>query len=198
MDRGVKVCTIVSDVPSSRRFSYIGLDNVAAGRTAGRMVHRMTPKGGGKIGVITGSNEIRDHLERYMGLSQALTMYRPDALVLPALEGYSIDQTNAELVEKLFAEHDDMLGLYSIAGGSAGVIEGLRKVGKPDNFVAIVHELEPSVREALLDGTVDLVLHQNTQNMLRITIKTLVNACEGRPPDPERLPIEIFVAENLP
>lgn len=195
---GVKVCTIVSDVPSSRRCAYVGLDNVAAGRTAGRMMHRMMPKGPGSIGVITGSNQIRDHLERYMGLSQALTLYRPDVRVLPACEGDSIDHRNTEHVEQLFADHDDLLGIYSIAGGSTGVIAGLRNVERPEGFVAVVHELEPSVREALIDGTIDLVLHQNTRSMMRITLNTLLNACEGLPPDPERLPIEIFVAENLP
>lgn len=198
VDIGVTVCTIVSDVPSSRRFAYIGLDNVAAGRTAGRMIHRMAPDGPGTVGVITGSNEIRDHLERYMGFSQALTMYRPEARVLPAMEGFSFNETCADMVEKLLRENDDLLGLYSIAGGSAGVIDGLRRVGKPAGLVVAVHELEPVVRDALLDNTIDLVLHQSPQDMMRIALRTLANACEGKPPEPERMTIELFIAENLP
>lgn len=195
---GVKVCTIVSDVPSSNRFAYIGLDNVAAGRTAGRMIAAMAPPGPGRVGVLTGSNQIRDHLERYMGLSQALTLYRPELRVLPACEGFSFNDKHAEMTRALLQDHEDLSALYSIAGGSLGMIEGLRTAGKPEGMVAVLHELEPGVREAMLDGTIDLVLHQDPRNMLRIAIGTMVNACRGRPPLKERLPIEIYVAENLP
>ena len=38
---GTKVVTLVSDVPSSRRHHYIGIDNIAAGRTAGALVGRL-------------------------------------------------------------------------------------------------------------------------------------------------------------
>ena len=37
---GVQVVTLVSDVPGSRRHHYVGIDNVAAGRTAGSLIGR--------------------------------------------------------------------------------------------------------------------------------------------------------------
>ena len=38
--RGVAVVTLVSDVPSSRRLHYVGIDNPAAGRTAATLMGR--------------------------------------------------------------------------------------------------------------------------------------------------------------
>ncbi len=38
---GVFVVTLVSDVPGSRRHHYVGIDNVAAGRTAATLVGRL-------------------------------------------------------------------------------------------------------------------------------------------------------------
>ena len=37
---GTHVVTLVSDVPGSRRHHYVGIDNVAAGRTAGSLIGR--------------------------------------------------------------------------------------------------------------------------------------------------------------
>ncbi len=38
---GMFVVTLVSDVPGSRRHHYVGVDNVAAGRTAGVLLGRL-------------------------------------------------------------------------------------------------------------------------------------------------------------
>ncbi|KMW59937.1 Xylose regulator from LacI family [Candidatus Rhodobacter oscarellae] len=198
VEQGVAVCTIVSDVPSSTRSAFIGLDNVAAGRTAGRFVSRLARPGPGEVGIVTGCNQIRDHIERMMGFNQSLTMYRPDLRMLPPQEGFSKDASNATIVRQLIRRHPDLAAIYSIAGGSCGVIDGLRYQEKPEGLFVVVHELEPMVREALIDGAVDMVLHQDTRSMTRLAMNALVAACEGREPDPETLAINIYVAENLP
>ncbi|KMW56349.1 Xylose regulator from LacI family [Candidatus Rhodobacter oscarellae] len=198
VDQGVQVCTIVSDVSSSRRSSFIGFDNVAAGRTAGRMLDQMVRRSTGTVGVITGSNQIRDHIERYMGLTQSMALYRPGLRVLPAAEGHSRNHENQELVAQMIREHHDLVAVYSIAGGSIGVIDALQEAGVGKDIVAIVHELEPRVREALADGTINLALHQNTRSMMRLATEAMIAACEGRPGPEEKLVIEMYVAENLP
>ena len=40
---GMFVVTLVSDVPGSRRHHYVGIDNVAAGRTAASLIGRLDP-----------------------------------------------------------------------------------------------------------------------------------------------------------
>ncbi|MGY4342347.1 DNA-binding LacI/PurR family transcriptional regulator [Bradyrhizobium sp. LM2.9] len=55
VDAGTKVVTLVSDVPSSRRHHYIGIDNIAAGRTAGALVGRLVGQRSGKVAIIAGS-----------------------------------------------------------------------------------------------------------------------------------------------
>ena len=52
---GVVVVSLVSDIPSSDRNNYVGLDNVAAGRTAGQLMGRFVGPGPGDILVVTGS-----------------------------------------------------------------------------------------------------------------------------------------------
>src|SRR6202167_395556 len=52
---GTYVVTLVSDVPGSRRHHYVGIDNVAAGRTAGTLIGRLLGPRSGAVAVIAGS-----------------------------------------------------------------------------------------------------------------------------------------------
>jgi LacI family transcriptional regulator len=49
---GTKVITLISDAPLSLRSLYVGIDNIAAGRTAGALVGRFIGEGKGKIAII--------------------------------------------------------------------------------------------------------------------------------------------------
>src|SRR6516164_1432262 len=76
VDADAKVVTLVSDVPSSRRHHYIGIDNIAAGRTAGALVGRLTARPG-KVAIVDGSTALRDHTERIFGFNQVLVSEFP-------------------------------------------------------------------------------------------------------------------------
>ena len=72
VSRGTRVVTMVSDLPGSLRHHFVGIDNVAAGRTAASLLGRFTGKRAGKIGLLVGSLALRDHAERKSG------SFRPD------------------------------------------------------------------------------------------------------------------------
>ena len=72
VDGGTKVVTLVSDVPSSRRHHYVGIDNIAAGRTAGALVGRLVGPPQGKVAIVAGSQALRDHAERIFGFNQVM------------------------------------------------------------------------------------------------------------------------------
>jgi LacI family transcriptional regulator len=55
VERGVAVVTLVSDVPSSKRSHYAGIDNSSAGRTAATLRGRYLGNKNGKVGLIAGS-----------------------------------------------------------------------------------------------------------------------------------------------
>src|SRR5688572_24815566 len=60
--RGIAVVTLVSDLPGSARKHFVGIDNIAAGRTAASLLGRFCAPG--RIGLIAGSLALRDHRER--------------------------------------------------------------------------------------------------------------------------------------
>src|SRR5438874_12736261 len=65
------VITQDSDAPTSNRASYIGTDNVAAGRQAGGLIKEALPQGG-KIMIFVGSLDAANAQQRYQGIKEAL------------------------------------------------------------------------------------------------------------------------------
>ncbi|RVO21999.1 LacI family DNA-binding transcriptional regulator, partial [Sinorhizobium meliloti] len=64
---GIAVVTLVSDLPGSGRDHFAGVDNVAAGRTAGSLMGRFLGGGEGPVAVLAGSMLVRDHRDRLEG-----------------------------------------------------------------------------------------------------------------------------------
>ena len=198
--RGVHVVTVVSDAPTTRRFHYVGIDNPAAGRTAGSLMGRFL--GGataGRIGVIAGSLALRDHAERHFGFNQVLSAEYPRFTVLPVLEGRDDPARNAAHASALLA-HPDLVGIYNAGAGNDGIATALVASGRARDVVWIAHELSTETRRLLCCDVVDAVIDQNAGHEARSAARVLLACCTGAPinPDQERICIDIFLRDNLP
>ncbi len=199
-ERGTHVVTLVSDAPTSRRFHYVGIDNLAAGRTAGTLMGRFLGGAtGGRIGVIAGSLALRDHAERYFGFNQVLTAEYPRFAVLSVLEGRDDPARNRKHTEDMLAVHD-LVGLYNAGAGNEGIATALAACGREREMVWIAHELSTETRRLLCCDVVDAVIDQNAGHEARSATRLLLARCTGVPInlEQERIRIEIFLRDNLP
>ncbi|MBG6209542.1 LacI family transcriptional regulator [Labrenzia sp. EL_126] len=199
-DRGVPVVTLVSDHPASSRQHFVGIDNMAAGRTAGRLIGRFLPESPGKIGLIAGSLGLRDHAERYAGCEQVIASSFPHLKMLKVREGRDDNKRNADLVRKLLEEHADLAGLYNIGAGNRGIISALNAPTQAGSLVFVGHELTPYTRDALNSGVMDAVIAQDPGHEIRSAIRVLKALCDGVPiiEGQERIGIDVFIRDNLP
>lgn len=200
VDTGMKVITLVSDIPTSRRHYFIGIDNTAAGRAAGTLMGRFLCGRGGTIGVIAGSLSQRDHIDRLFGFEQIIRSRYPRLRILPVEEGASLRTRNATITKRLLEKHPDLCGIYSLAAGNAGIIEGLSECPRNPAPVVILHELSGLVRSALQDGKIDAVLAQDTGRIARSAVRVLTALCSGGNivEAQEKMSIGIYLADNLP
>jgi LacI family transcriptional regulator len=196
--RGVHVVTFISDVPNSARERFIGIDNVAAGRVAASLLKRFVSAPKGDVAVVAGSGILRDHVERRMGFEQVMRSECPHLNVLPWIEGEELAGVVDEKLSKLLAQNRNIVGLYSLGGGTRGVIEAV-KVAQPDIRV-VTTELSEHTRNALMSGVIDAVLVQDPSHEVRSAIRVLKALAENAAinESQERIRIEIFVRDNLP
>lgn len=200
IERGVNLITLVSDIPTSKRLHFVGIDNVAAGRVAGTLMGRFLAPQSGKVGVIAGSLQMRDHVDRYLGFEQILCTRFPSLRILPIEEGDSLQDKNAAITRRLLEKHDDLIGIYSAAAGNIGILDVLDDLGAGDRLVVIMHELSEHVRDGLSSGAVDAVINQDTGHIARSAVRVLTAYCNGRSiiEAQEKIRIDIYLADNLP
>ena len=159
---GTHVVTVVSDVPGSRRHHYVGIDNVAAGRTAGSLIGRF---------VCGRKRQGRDHRRLPFAARSRRAGVRPQSGDEPRisatarrsapLEGGDRDDANEALTARLLTDHPDLIGLYNVGAGTPGVMKALGDAGREGDVAFIAHDLTPSTRRGLLRGVVDAVIVQD-------------------------------------
>jgi len=198
-NRGIAVVTLVADLPNSKRHHFVGIDNVAAGRTAARLMGRFIG-GAGQLLIITGSRLANDHLERINGFNAVMTEDYPGLTVVTTLEG----RDDAELIHKLlpdiFANNPNINGIYSAAAGNPGLIQYLQETGLHKDMVVVAHELTDSSQQALANGIFDVVIAQDTGHLIRSATRLLMATADQFPFDhsQERIRIDIHLCENMP
>jgi len=197
---GMFVVTLVSDVPGSRRHHYVGIDNVAAGRTAASLIGRLSHSRVGKIGVIAGSQLLRDHAERIFGFQQVIGLEYPNLILVGPVEGGDQDSLNESLMAKLLADHADLVGVYNVGAGTPGVAKAISDAGREREIVFVAHDLTSFTRRALLRGVIDAVVHQDPGREARSAMRVLLGLIRREPvlTEQEKIPIEIIMRDNLP
>ena len=195
-EAGIPVVTILTDLPGSPAIGYVGLDNRAAGRTAGLLMGRMTSRPG-KVGIITGGALYRSHEEREIGFVTVLRQEFPHLDVMNSWVGQDDPMRNHTIVKDVLAREPDLVGLYSIGSGNRGIEKALIESGRQHDITFIAYNLTPLTRHALLDGTIDAVIHQDMALASRSAIDALLNQLNGVEPSIPEIPIEIILRENI-
>ena len=194
--RGIVVMTLVSDLPQSARRQFIGIDNQAAGRTAASLMGRFLPQGG-KVAVIAGSLHLHDHADRLAGFEAVLKAEFPGLTLIGPLEGHDDGSQTGAILTQVLAQHPDLMGVYNLGAGNAGLVAALETVGK--SLRVIAHELTAPTRKGLLAGLIDIVLDQNPDGEIREAIAAARALALGGGGRPVSTPIEIgiFLRDNL-
>lgn len=196
--RGIRIITLVSDLPHSARHGFVGIDNVAAGRTAASLMGRFCRMG--KVGLVAGSLDLRDHAERIAGFRAVTGAQYPRLEIVGPVEGQDAFTATYEQTLALLRAHPDLMGLYNVGAGNAGMLTALAEMGMNRSVAVIAHELTGPTRAGLASGAVDVVIDQGPEAEIRAVCEMawrLVLGADAAPPE-RPLEIRIFLRDNLP
>src|SRR3954464_27251 len=136
-ERGVPTVTLISDIASTRRAGYVGLDNRSAGRTAGYLIARFIRSVPAQVAMIAGSLSYRAHEEREMGFLHLFREMFPAIEVVGLREGHDDEGQNYRQTKMLLARHPGLAGIYNIGGGAEGIGRALREAGRAREVVFV-------------------------------------------------------------
>ena len=198
--RGIAVVAFVSSQPNAQSAYFVGINNEAAGRTAGQLLARFTGERSGAVLVVTETMQSRDSLERRLGFDAIMAKYIPRLRVNPSMETYADAERTAKIIPAALYNNPEIIGIYLMNHDISETMQAIEAQGIPQNCVIIGHELTRNTRARLIDGSMDAVITQDVGHLVRSSIRIL----KGRitridtVTSQERIRIEIILRENLP
>ncbi|HQX57701.1 MAG TPA: substrate-binding domain-containing protein, partial [Burkholderiaceae bacterium] len=198
--RGVATITLISDLSACNRAAYVGLDNRAAGRTAGYLLGRFIGPRAGKVAMIAGSLSYRAHEEREVAFLHIFEEMFPSVQVVGLREGQDDADQNYQQTRALLDQHPNLVGIYNIGGASDGVARALKEAGREHKVVFVGHGLTPDTRALLIDGTMDAVITQSPQSAMMSCVRIFTNLRDQRPmmAGVEAVRSTVVLRENMP
>ena len=198
-DRNIAVVAFVSGQSHVAQDHFIGIDNVAAGRTAATLMGRFLCRDKAKILTISHSMQARDSLERRLGFDAVMREQFPGVEVLPTLETHRDPVRARKVIAQSIRVHQNISGVYLLVSANPALLEALRAEGLFSSTVTIAHELTSHTKESLLTGEIDAVITQNVGHLVRSALRVLRAKCDDLQFDPsqEKIRIEIVTRENI-
>ena len=195
-DRDLPVITILTDLPGADVMGYSGLDNRSAGRTAGLLMGRLC-KQAGEVATFWGGGLYRSHEEREIGFRSVIRDEFPELSLLGDIKGRDDPHRNYELAKTLLASNRNLRGIYNVGGGNRGIEKALIESGRAADITYVAFNLTPLTKQALLNGTIDAVVHQDMARVAHLAVTALVDNFTGKPVAFPNVPVEIIMRENI-
>lgn len=197
--QGTAVVTLITDQPQAPRDHFVGIDNHAAGRTAGVLLGRFAGQKPGKVAVVVSSMLARDMVDRRLGFDEVLAERFPHLQALPSLEGHDDRDLTARITSACLDAHDNVVAIYVAGAGTRGVNEAVRLSGLSHPPVVVAHELTAHTRAGLEDGSIDAVIAQDVGHLARSALRVLRAKADRLAIDEgqEQIRITVILRENL-
>ncbi len=197
--RRIPVITLVTDVPSVPRLSYVGLDNRCAGQTAAYLVDQWLGAQGCDVLVSSSGQRFQGEGERIEAFREALAAMRPDCGVQVLDAGQGLHAPTVVAVGRLLARQLGVAAVYSVGGANAAIRAAFEQAGRACR-VFIGHDLDDDNLALLRKRQLSAVLHHDLHHDLHLACHLLMQH-HGAAPNaaaPTRSNVEVITPFNLP
>ncbi|MBV4531395.1 LacI family DNA-binding transcriptional regulator [Pseudomonas sp. SWRI107] len=196
MAAGVPVVLLTSSLPGMPGATYVGIDNHAAGRAAGRLMSQWIGPGQGAVLLVTNSLLYHAHQLRVKGFLEVMAERAPQVPVIGPIECFDDDDLNASKISDFLSRPHGVCGLYTTGSGSTGVHRAL--LGGSRQPVWISHEATAQHAGMLREGVLSLVLDQDPEGQAEAAIQHLLYANGDLDAPPQVKPqLRIVIDETL-
>ncbi|HCI07913.1 LacI family DNA-binding transcriptional regulator [Ascidiaceihabitans sp.] len=196
---GIPVVTLVTDLTTTKRIAYVGLDNQSAGRTAAYLIAKSIGEGAGTVLTSKSNSLFLGEEEREVAFKVTLSRLCPKLCIVDANGGSGVHFETARIIQSVVEGLDKVRAVYSMGGGNKTILEVLKQNAlRPDIFVA--HDLDNDNRTLIEQGNLSFVLHHD----LRVDLQNVFHAFLHHHKlalEPLETPIshiQVITPENIP
>jgi LacI family transcriptional regulator len=195
---GVPVICVTSDLPSTQRLGYVGINQLQAGRSAAHLMAMMLGRPEGDV-IISVGNAFRCQAEREMGFRWYLRERCPGLAVREIVDVRDDPEVAFQAIKKAFATEPRPLGIYAVSGGNLGIARALAELELDPPPIFIGHELNLNSRQLLLEDRMHAVIDHDTVSEMRLCFEQLRRQRAGEL-DPKlfvQQPPRLVLRENI-
>ena len=177
-EAGVPAITLATDLPGADRLCHVGINQLQAGRTAGLMLGRMTPRPG-EVLMVSGRQDYSAHRLRIQGFREVLSQRFPHLQLSDVLAGEERREQITRLVEQALCRSRNIVGIYNTGLGNTQIAEALARHRREGDVCWITHERYNTTRQQLAKGSLALTLDQNTRQHAQLAIDLMLRHLES-------------------
>ena len=197
---GEHVAMVVTRVNHVPQADYVGIDNHAAGRTAGYLLGRLCHREG-RILTLSSRLDYLGHIERSSGCRDVLSAQFPHLRCDPDVAETHDDPDRCYLaLKKALQGKRDVVGLYNTGAGSPGIHAALQRFAK-EKVCWITHEISDDHRQYLQQGVLDVVIDQDPDMQAIRALQQVLMAVGMAPaslnPSEKTGDFRLYFAENM-
>jgi len=168
---GIPVISVDADVPGSKRVSYIGTDNVKAGRESlRRMATLLSNKGSIAVLTISGQQNLDDRLS---GVADALNNF-PALKVTKILDDKGDTRNANDQASELLQKKEKISGIICLeATGGSGAAEALHRLNMEGKLPIVAFDDDPETLDWIERGAIAATITQKPYVMSYYGLKFL-------------------------
>jgi LacI family transcriptional regulator len=199
LERNIKVVQFLSGQEKLPAADFVGVDNFAAGATAGKLIGRFVCEATGKVMVVAETMQALDSIQRRHGFDTVIHEQFPNLQPLPSIETHADERRTNQIIARLLENNKDIVSVYVLSSEARVPLSAIAANIDLRKLTAVVHERTPFSEEALRDNRIAAVIAQDPGHAVRSAIRIMRARADSREPmaAQERIRIEILLKENL-
>jgi LacI family transcriptional regulator len=157
---GIPVVTLVTDLTTTQRIAYVGLDNQSAGQTAAYLISKTVGDISGTVLTSRSNDQFLGEEEREAAFTLALKRLCPKLRLVDVSGGGGVPYEALRTLHRTVKDLDHLRAVYSMGGGNQSILNVLEQNGLvPDIYIA--HDLDKDNRALMKAGHLSFVLYHD-------------------------------------
>jgi LacI family transcriptional regulator len=192
------VFAVISDLSTTAKAGYVGVDNRQLGRAAGWYASRLI-KPGISATMLVGTHRHMCQEQREMGFRMYLREHAPE-MELSEVLSFESDQGAFEATLDTLRTRDNQGVIFVVGGGIRGALKALEMEQNRAKPIVISCESTAETRQALLSGLITVVLAHPLEKIAARLTANMVSAAQGLSPGTHLnavLPFESVISEQI-
>ncbi|HEV2469134.1 MAG TPA: LacI family DNA-binding transcriptional regulator [Candidatus Sulfotelmatobacter sp.] len=169
----IPVVCVATDASNSGRLGIVAVDTLASGSIAADLMGRFIGPLKKSVAITVFDMAITEHAEKYSAFESTMARFYPNLQVLKPVEDHDVEKEAYRKCRKLFAEHEDLGGIYITTEASVPVLQAASDAGILDHLTIITTDLFPDLVSYIRSGAVVATIYQRPRAQGQMALRML-------------------------